>query len=72
MLYWAVVFFVIAIIAGVLGFSGLLRRLAGYAKILSTSFLYSCRLLISGMMRRGRGVDLNGVLTLRKEQCIRL
>ena len=39
MLYWAVVFFVIAIIAAVLGFGGISAAAAGIAKILVVVFL---------------------------------
>lgn len=39
MLYWAAVFFVIALVAAVLGFSGLAAGAAGIAKILFFVFL---------------------------------
>ncbi len=39
MLYWAAVFFVIAILAGVLGFSGIAGAAAGIAKILFYIFI---------------------------------
>jgi uncharacterized membrane protein YtjA (UPF0391 family) len=39
MLYWAAVFFVIALIAAVLGFSGIAASTAGIAKILFFVFL---------------------------------
>lgn len=53
MLYWAAVFFVIAIVAAVLGFGGLAAASAGIAKVL---FFISLALfvisLIAGFMRR--------------------
>jgi uncharacterized membrane protein YtjA (UPF0391 family) len=39
MLYWAAVFFVIAIVAGILGFGGIAVAAAGIAKILFWVFL---------------------------------
>jgi uncharacterized membrane protein YtjA (UPF0391 family) len=39
MLYWAVVFFIVAIVAGALGFSGITLAAAGIAKILFVAFL---------------------------------
>jgi uncharacterized membrane protein YtjA (UPF0391 family) len=39
MLYWAAVFFVIALVAAVLGFSGIAAGAAGIAKILFFVFL---------------------------------
>ena len=39
MLYWAAVFFVIALVAAVLGFGGLATSAAGLAKILFFVFL---------------------------------
>ena len=39
MLYWAVVFLIVAIIAGILGFGGIAAAAAGMAKIL----FYICR-----------------------------
>lgn len=39
MLYWAAVFFVIALVAAVLGFSGIAAGAAGVAKILFFVFL---------------------------------
>jgi uncharacterized membrane protein YtjA (UPF0391 family) len=46
MLYWALVFFVISIIAGVLGFSGVAVASAGIAKILFVMFLFIFILLL--------------------------
>lgn len=39
MLSWSVVFFIVAIIAGVLGFGGISAAAAGFAKILFFVFL---------------------------------
>jgi uncharacterized membrane protein YtjA (UPF0391 family) len=39
MLYWAAVFFVIALIAGAFGFFGIMAGAAGIAKILFFAFL---------------------------------
>jgi uncharacterized membrane protein YtjA (UPF0391 family) len=39
MLYWAAVFFVIAIVAGIFGFAGIAASVAGIAKILFVVFL---------------------------------
>jgi uncharacterized membrane protein YtjA (UPF0391 family) len=39
MLRWAVIFFIIAIIAGIFGFGGIASESAGIAKILFTIFL---------------------------------
>jgi uncharacterized membrane protein YtjA (UPF0391 family) len=39
MLYWAVVFFVVALIAAVFGFTGIAMASAGIAKILFVIFL---------------------------------
>ena len=53
MLYWAAAFFVIALIAGVLGFGGLSVQLAGIAQILFVVFLIL--FLVSLIMGRRRG-----------------
>jgi uncharacterized membrane protein YtjA (UPF0391 family) len=39
MLYWAIVFFLVALAAGILGFTGLSLAAAGVAKILFFIFL---------------------------------
>ncbi len=39
MLYWALMFFVVALIAGVLGFTGVAIAAAGFAKLLFVVFL---------------------------------
>jgi uncharacterized membrane protein YtjA (UPF0391 family) len=54
MLYWALVFFVVAIIAAVLGFGGIAGAAAGIAKILFFIFLVLLVLsLLFGWGRRG-------------------
>ena len=53
MLYWALVFFVIAIIAGLLGFGGIAFAAAGIAKILFFMFLgIFVVMLLTGLMGR--------------------
>jgi uncharacterized membrane protein YtjA (UPF0391 family) len=53
MLYWAAIFFVIAIVAAVLGFGGIAAGSAGIAKILFVVFLIAAVIsLISGRGRR--------------------
>lgn len=57
MLYWAAVFFVIAIIAAVLGFGGVAVAAAGIAKILFYVFLiFFVVALVMGIGRRGTSV----------------
>lgn len=53
MLYWSLVFLVIAIIAGVLGFAGVAVAAAGIAKLLFVIFLIL--FLISLIMHLARG-----------------
>jgi uncharacterized membrane protein YtjA (UPF0391 family) len=53
MLHYAVVFFVIALIAAVLGFSGIAAGAAGIAKILFVVFLVMA--LVSFLINVGRG-----------------
>jgi uncharacterized membrane protein YtjA (UPF0391 family) len=54
MLYWAVVFLIIALIAGVLGFSGVYVAAAGIAKILFFVFLLMLVIsLLFGGLRHG-------------------
>jgi uncharacterized membrane protein YtjA (UPF0391 family) len=51
MLRWAVIFLVIALIAGLLGFTGIATAAAGIAKFLFYLFLIVCIVLfISGFM----------------------
>jgi uncharacterized membrane protein YtjA (UPF0391 family) len=53
MLRWAVIFLVIAIIAGVFGFAGIMVAAAGIAKILFYLFLILFAVsLISGLVRK--------------------
>jgi uncharacterized membrane protein YtjA (UPF0391 family) len=53
MLYWALVFFIVSIIAAVFGFTGIAVATAGIAKILFFVFLVLFVLsLIFGMRRR--------------------
>ena len=54
MLYYALVFFVIALIAGILGFGGVAFAAAGIAKILF--FLFIIAFLVSLIMHAGRRV----------------
>jgi uncharacterized membrane protein YtjA (UPF0391 family) len=55
MLYWAAVFFIIAIIAAVFGFGGVYMAAAGIAKILFFVFLVLFIVsLLSGVVRRPR------------------
>ena len=53
MLYWALVFLVVALIAGVFGFTGIAVAAAGIAKLLSVIFLVL--FLISVIAHLGRG-----------------
>lgn len=53
MLYWAVVFFVVALIAAALGFGGIAGASAGIAQILFFIFLaFLVISLVAGLMRR--------------------
>ena len=55
LLYWAVIFFVIALVAAVFGFTGIAVAAAGIAKILFFVFLVLfLALLIGGLFRRPR------------------
>ena len=54
MLYWAAIFFLIALLAGVLGFGGVAVAAAGIAKILFYVFLVIFLVtLLLGVTRRG-------------------
>jgi uncharacterized membrane protein YtjA (UPF0391 family) len=56
MLYYAIVFLIIALIAGVLGFGGIAGASVGIAKILFAFFIILfVATLIFGGIRRGRG-----------------
>jgi uncharacterized membrane protein YtjA (UPF0391 family) len=46
MLKWALIFFVISLIAGALGFSGISEATAGIAKILFFVFLAVCIIIV--------------------------
>lgn len=53
MLYWAVVFFVVALIAAALGFGGIAGASAGIAQILFFIFLaFLVISLVAGVLRR--------------------
>jgi uncharacterized membrane protein YtjA (UPF0391 family) len=53
MLRWAVIFLVVAIVAGVFGFAGIMVAAAGIAKILFYLFLILFAIsLIGGLVRR--------------------
>lgn len=54
MLYWALVFLVVAIIAGLLGFGGIAFAAAGIAKVLCLIFIVA--FLISLVMHVARRV----------------
>jgi uncharacterized membrane protein YtjA (UPF0391 family) len=55
MLYWAVVFLIVAIIAAIFGFGGIALEAAGFAKLLFVIFLVAfIIMLITGITRRGR------------------
>jgi uncharacterized membrane protein YtjA (UPF0391 family) len=57
MLYWALVFFVVALVAAVFGFGGIAATAAGIAKILFFVFLVLFAIaLLTGLMRR-RPID---------------
>jgi uncharacterized membrane protein YtjA (UPF0391 family) len=53
MLRWAIVFLVVAIMAGILGFAGLMMAAAGIAKLLFYLFLILFLvLLVAGLARK--------------------
>ena len=54
MLYWALVFLVIALIAGVLGFTGVALASAGLAKVLFVIFLVLFLVSLVSHLARGR------------------
>ena len=55
MLYWALVFFIVAIVAAALGFGGIAGTAAGIATILFWVFVVLFAIaLISGLVTRGR------------------
>ena len=54
MLYWAVVFLIIALVAGVLGFGGIASTAAGIEQVLFFIFIVIFAVaLIMGLARRG-------------------
>ncbi|WP_372655941.1 DUF1328 domain-containing protein [Halobacteriovorax sp.] len=55
MLYWATIFFIIAIIAGIFGFSGIAAASAGVAKILS--FIFLVGFVVSVVLHFAKAVD---------------
>jgi uncharacterized membrane protein YtjA (UPF0391 family) len=56
MLYWALVFFIFALVAGFLGFGGLAAAAGGIAQILFWVFLVVfLASLIAGLIRRSGG-----------------
>lgn len=57
MLYWAVIFFIVAIIAGVLGFGKISEAASGIAKILFIIFLI---LFVLSLIFYGTGTSLWG------------
>jgi len=55
MLHWALVFLVVALIAGALGFGGIASTAAGFAQVLFLLFLVLfLATLLAGLLRRGR------------------
>ncbi|MBJ6726837.1 DUF1328 domain-containing protein [Geomesophilobacter sediminis] len=56
MLYWALVFFIIAIVAAVFGFGGIATAAAGIAKLLF--FIFIVVALVMFFMGRGTGRPL--------------
>jgi uncharacterized membrane protein YtjA (UPF0391 family) len=58
MLYWALVFLVVSIIAAVLGFGGIAVASAGIAKILFFIFLVLFVITLIAHLGRGRGAGI--------------
>ena len=58
MLYWAAIFFLIAVFAGVFGFGFIASSAAGIAKILFFVFLVFAIVSLVGNALRGRGSSL--------------
>jgi uncharacterized membrane protein YtjA (UPF0391 family) len=57
MLYWALVFFIFALVAALLGFGGIAVASAGIAKILFIVFLALFLIsLVTGLVRRPRAL----------------
>lgn len=55
MLYWALVFFIVAIIAGIFGFTGIMVAAGGIAKILFFLFLVIFLVFLILGLITGRG-----------------
>lgn len=54
MLYWALIFFIVAIVAAIFGFGGVASAAVGIAKLLFWIFLIIFLVtLIMGLIRRG-------------------
>jgi uncharacterized membrane protein YtjA (UPF0391 family) len=58
MLYWALVFFVIALVAGLFGFGGIAASASGVAQILFTIFLILFLVSLVMHLVRGRSPPL--------------
>jgi uncharacterized membrane protein YtjA (UPF0391 family) len=57
MLYWALVFFLVALVAALFGFGGIAIAAAGIAKLLFYIFLIVFLVtLVMGLSRRGRSL----------------
>lgn len=57
MLYWALVFFVISVIAGILGFTGIAAASAGIAKILFFICVFIFIILLVAALFIGKAVS---------------
>ncbi len=59
MLYWAIVFLIISLVAALLGFGGIAATAAGIAKILFGIFLILFLVfLVLSLIRRGPRIDV--------------
>jgi uncharacterized membrane protein YtjA (UPF0391 family) len=56
MLRWAIIFFVVALVAAFFGFSGVVSAAAGIGKILFIGFIVLAVISLIGGLARGRGV----------------
>ena len=56
MLRWALIFFVLALVAALFGFGGIAAGAAGMAKILFFAFLILAAVSVVANLSRGRGV----------------
>jgi uncharacterized membrane protein YtjA (UPF0391 family) len=56
MLRWALIFFVLALVAALFGFGGIAAGAAGIAKILFFAFLILAAVSVVANLSRGRGV----------------